>query len=101
METHDALTIGDTTRDGLLQIVDTAWDGNGTMRVTVREMIGGPNWSWTLPKPVVRERARRLARRALPEYRKGQTRSARTIRESYSEGSFRWTFAVTRLERDS
>ena len=94
---RETATIGDTTRDGLLQITDTTWDGNGTMRVTVREMIGGPGWSWILPEPVVRERARRLARRAI--HHPDQTRGARTLRHWYAEGTYHWTFAVTRLER--
>lgn len=38
------LTIGDTTRDGLLEIMDTRWDSNGTMFVTIREKIGTGCW---------------------------------------------------------
>lgn len=92
-------TIGTMSRDGLLLVTDTAWDSNGTMRVTVRELIGGPVWGWILPERVVRERARRLARRALVEHFPGETRSARTLRHWYGQGSYHWTFAVSRLDQ--
>ena len=32
--------IYDCNPSGTVQIVDTMWDGNGALRVTVREMIG-------------------------------------------------------------
>ena len=92
------LTIGDLSRDGLLQIVDTAWDSNGTMRVTVREMIGGLA-SWGLPERLVIERMRRLARRALPEYTAGQTRKSPVVRKFHADGCFYVTFAVSRNPR--
>jgi len=86
--------IGDISRNGLYQITDTNWDSNGTMKVTVRELIGERE----IPKDRL-EAMRRFARRALPEYRKGQTRGARTIRTWYADGCSRATFAVTRNER--
>lgn len=88
----EPLTIGDTSRDGLLEITDTSWDGNGTLRVTVREKIGAGCWVGGLPI----ERMRRLARRALmyPE----KTRSSRVIRRWTAEGCEHVTFAVSRLE---
>lgn len=90
------LTIGDCSRDGLLQIADTNWDGNGTLRVTVRELIGGGDAGWIGGMPI--ERMRRLARRALmyPE----KTRSSRVIRKFVAEGSGHITFAVSRLDSD-
>jgi hypothetical protein len=91
------LEIGDYSHDGLLQITDTAWDSNGTLRVTVREMIGGID-GWVLPKRLVIARMRRLARRALPEYHKGQTRSSRLLSEVYAQGCTWVTFAVSRNE---
>lgn len=89
------LTIGDTTDDGLLQIVDTNWDSNGTLRVTVRELIGEGDAGWIGGMPI--RRMRTLARRALPEYRKGQTRSSRVIRKFVADGCGHVTFAVSRL----
>lgn len=84
-------TIGDRTRDGLLEITGTSWDSNGTLSVTVRELVG-QKWS-------KRElaRARRLARRALmyPE----KTRSSRLVRTWWAQGCSHATFAVSRLER--
>ena len=83
--------MGDSTRDGLLQISDTSWDGNGTLRVTVREMVGQP-WD----KRSLRV-ARDLARRALmyPE----KTLSARTVRTWWAQGQSHATFAVSRVTR--
>ncbi len=83
-------TIGDFSRDGLAQIVDTNWDHNGGLRVTVREMIG------QAPDKNMVAKMRRLARAALehPE----QTRSAKTLRTWVGDGSYRMTFLVSRLE---
>jgi hypothetical protein len=89
------LTIGDTTRDGLLQITDTRWDNNGTLFVTVREMIGGGDSGWIGGMPT--ERMRRLARRALmyPD----KTRSSRVVnRVSPRHDSGYITFAVSRIK---
>lgn len=86
--------IGDYSRNGLYQITDTSWDSNGTLRVTVREMVGEQE----LP-PARLEAMRRFARRALPEYHEGQTKSARTIRTWSADGCYRATFAVSRNER--
>lgn len=85
------LTIGDGTSDGLLVIVDTRWDSNGTMFVTVRENIGIGCWVGGLPI----DRMRRLARRAIahPE----QTKSSRAVRKFSAEGCDFVTFAVSRL----
>lgn len=92
---ENVLTIGDRSRDGLLEIADTSWDSNGTMFVTVRELIGGRT-GWRDGLPI--ERMRRLARRAIhhPE----QTRSSRVVRKEYapSQGCWFVTFAVSRLE---
>jgi hypothetical protein len=85
------LTIGDTTRDGLLQITDTSWDHNGTLRVTVRERIGSGCWEGGLPI----ERMRRLARRAIAHPHK--TRSSRVVRRWHAQGCEHVTFAVSRL----
>lgn len=86
--------LGDFSRNGLYQITDTHWDSNGTLRVTVREMIGERE----LPKARL-EAMRRFARRALPEYRPGQTRGASTVRTWYAQGGMHATFDVTRNER--
>jgi hypothetical protein len=88
-----ALEIGATSRDGLLEITDTNWDSNGTMRVTVRELVGGYN-SWAQGLPIRRMRA--LARRALPEYYQGQTRKSPEVNRVYSQGCWHITFAVSR-----
>jgi hypothetical protein len=89
----EPLTIGARSRDGLLEITDTRWDGNGTLFVTVRELIGTGCWRGGLPI----ERMRRLARRALmyPE----RTRSSRVVRQWSAQGADHVTFAVSRLER--
>ena len=86
--------LGDISRNGLYQITDTAWDSNGTMRVTVRERIGEREI------PANRMRAmRRFARRALPEYHEGQTRQSPVLRTWYADGCSHVTFAVSRHER--
>jgi hypothetical protein len=89
----DTLNIGDRSRDGLLEITDTRWDGDGTLFVTVRELIGSGCWDGGLPV----ERMRRLARRALmhPE----TIRSSRLVRRWSAQGSDHATFAVSRLPR--
>jgi hypothetical protein len=91
----EPLTIGNTNRAGTLQITDTNWDSNGTLRVTVREMIGGHCWDLSQDK---QDRAvRDFARRALmyPE----KTRSSRIVRRWYAQGTDHWTVAVSRLPR--
>lgn len=85
------LTIGDRSRDGLLEIVATSWDHNGTLRVTVREMIGGPN-AWTGGLPLAR--MRRLAHRALPYPH--LTRSSRVVNRFTAATCEHVTFAVSR-----
>lgn len=86
------LTIGDRSRDGLLEITDTRWDRNGTLFVTVRELIGSGCWVGGLPV----DRMRRLARRAIdnPE----RTRSSRALRTWSAQDSDHITFAVSRLK---
>ena len=84
------LIIGDTNRAGTLQIMDTAWDSNGTLRVTVRDMTySGQDQTAAM---------RRLARRALqyPE----TIHSSRVIRRFHADGCPYVTFAVSRLPRD-
>ena len=87
------LEIGARSKDGLLEITDTNWDSNGTLTVTVRELIGTGCWVGGVPV----ERMRRLARRALSHPDK--TRSSRVINRFISGGSDHITFAVSRLER--
>lgn len=82
------LTIGDRNRAGDLEITDTAWDHNGTMRVTVRELTGQCEIDVAA--------ARRLARRAIHHPEK--TRSSRVIRTWFAQGSTHVTFAVSRLD---
>lgn len=88
------LAIHDQSRDGLLQITDTNWDYNGTLRVTVRELVGGRD-SWPNGLPIAA--MRRLARRAIahPEL----TRTSRVVNTFYDQGCYSVTFAVSRNER--
>lgn len=85
-------SIGDRSPDGLLEIVDTNWDSNGTLRVTVRETMGHDCIIGGFPL----RRARTLARAALPEYRKGQTLSSRVVNRFTANGCEHVTFAVSR-----
>lgn len=89
------LGIGSCSSDGLLEIVDTRWDSNGTMYVTVRELVGGFD-SWTVSRTNVIRRMRRLARRALSYPDK--TRSSRVTKVWESNGCAHVSFAVSRLE---
>lgn len=57
------LTIGEGTRDGLLQIIDTSVQRDGSMNVSVRELIGGGDNGWIGGMPI--ERMRKLAKRAV------------------------------------
>jgi len=90
------LTIGDRSKDGLLEITDTRWDGNGTMYVTVREMIGGMD-GWALPERLVISRMRTLARRAI--HHPHTTQSSAVVARFDSGGCSHVTFAVSRLPR--
>lgn len=90
------LTIRDASRDGLLVITDTAWDHNGTLRVTVAEMIGERLDPDSRRYRNTVKRARRLARRAIMHPEK--TRSSRLLRSWYATGQTHFTFAVSRLE---
>lgn len=87
-------TIGDSNRSDTARISDTRWDGNGTMLVTVREMIGGYD-AWIGGRNSALPVMRRLARRALakPEL----TRSSRVVREWFAYGQVHVTFAVSRI----
>ena len=86
-------SIGDRSPDGLLEIVDTSWNHNGTLLVTVRETMGHDCIVGGFPI----RRARTLARGALPEYYKGQTRSSRVIKR-FTDGTCEYvTFAVSRI----
>ena len=80
----------DRNPSGLCEITDTRWDGNGTLYVTVRELIGQP-----IDRNML-ARMRRLARRALMYAE--QTRSSRVVRQWYAQGSWHVTFAVSRLD---
>ena len=86
-----SLTIGDFSRNGLYQITDTNWDHNGTLRVTVREMLGERQLSAKAIRAM-----RDLARRAISHPEK--TRSAKLVRSWYAQGQSHATFAVSRLE---
>lgn len=85
-------SIGDRSNDGLLEIADTSWDSNGTLSVTVRELIGSSCWAGGLPV----RRMRTLARSAIchPE----KTRSSSIVRKFSAGGCDYVTFAVSRLE---
>lgn len=85
------LTLGDTSRNGLYQITDTAWSEQvgGTLRVTVRECVGERGLTKTQL-----EAMRSLARRA----QEGTVTGAKTIRTWYADGGMHATFAVTRNE---
>lgn len=90
-----ALEIRDRNRAGTLEITDTRWDSNGTLFVTVRELVG--DRCWDLPKHKQDAAVRRFARRALshPE----QTRQSRIVRRWHAESTDHWTVAVSRLAR--
>lgn len=88
------LTIGDVSRNDLYQITDTNWDHNGTLRVTVRELIGEPLQYLTAKK--IRA-MRDLARQAISH--PANTRSARLVNKWYAQGGSHATFAVSRLPR--
>lgn len=92
----EPLTIGQGNRADTVRISDTRWDSNGTLFVTVREMIGGYK-SWVGGRTAAIKAMRATARRAIhhPE----RTRSARVVREWYADGQNHATFAVTRNER--
>lgn len=86
------LTIGDTNRDGTLQIMDTAWDPSGALRVTVRDAsCSGQDRTAAM---------RRLARRAMPYPE--MIRSSRVVMSTKDDPSFYFdgcpyvTFAVSR-----
>lgn len=91
--TDGTLEIGDRNRANDLEIADTRWNGDGTLFVTVRELVGrGRN------EPLPIEAARRFARRALshPEH----TRQSRLIRAEHDQSNGgRIPFAVSRLDR--
>lgn len=94
-----SLKIGDYNHNGMLRIVDTHWDSNGTLRVTVQEQIG-ERWdlSTRYGKNALR-RARAFARKALPEYYPGQTKGSPLVRTFFADGCTHATFNITRNER--
>jgi hypothetical protein len=86
------LNIGDLSRNGLYQVTDTNWDHNGTLRVTVREMVGVP-LAYLTAKDI--RAMRDLARRAIAHPNK--TRSAKLVNKWHAQGGCHATFAVSRL----
>lgn len=84
------LTIGDRTKDGLIEITDTNWAGYSLMRVTVRELIGSKCWD---KFPLRRMRA--LASRAYPA--PFTVRTARVVNRFASGGSDHVTFLLSGL----
>lgn len=90
--------IGARNRAGNLEITDTNWDSNGTLRVTVRDLYGPRAFRDKGRGDAPIAAMRRLARRALHEHYAGQTRSSRVVSMTNSGGSFQATFAVTRNE---
>lgn len=93
-EAH-TLTVGDYNASGLAQITDTRWDSNGSLLVTVREMIGGFD-SWVGGKDHAIRIMRTLARRALTEYHEGQTKRSPLVRTWFADGQHHATFMVSR-----
>jgi len=87
-----ALEIGDTDRTGTFQIMDTNWDGNGGLRVTVRDNRGTGNSA--TPRTDLAS-MRRLARRASshPE----DTKRSPVIRRFTADGADHITFNVSRI----
>lgn len=84
-----SLEINDYNRAGNLQITDTAWDSNGTLRVTVRDLT----YSGTDNTKAMRRLARRAASK--PE----TTRSSKVLRRftaPYDREVPMITFAISR-----
>ena len=79
-------TIHDTNRDGTLEIADTNWDHNGTLRVTIRDL------SYILQSAKRERAARDLARQALDN-----AKSTHFVRRFIADGAMFTTFNVTRL----
>jgi hypothetical protein len=82
------LEIGARSRDGFYEITDTNSEGNGTLRVTVRELYGV-----SMAGPAMLQAMRRLARRAV-----ANPASAAEVNRFYSGGCSHVTFAVTARE---
>ena len=87
------LKIGEGSRDGVIQIVDTSWNSNGVLRVTVRELMG--HNCWTISHEQLTRKMRDVAKRAImyPE----KTRSAKKVNEFVHGGCQHMTFDVSRL----
>lgn len=92
------MKIGDYNHNGTLQLTDTNWDSNGTLRVTVRELVGEKIDSSTKHGKLAIKRARTYARKALPEHYKGQTRKSPLVRKWFADGCTHFTFNVSRVE---
>jgi len=88
-----AAEIGTTSRGGDFQVMDTAWDHNGSMRVTIRDNRGTGN-SATVSTDT--RSMRDLARRALSHPDK--TRRSPVARRFVADGCHYVTFTVSRLE---
>lgn len=90
-------TVGDTDRSGRFTVVETFWDSNGTLTVTVEDASETAPASHADYERHTLERARRLARRCLMHPEK--TRSSRVLRSTTTDsGALRTAFAVSRLQ---
>lgn len=85
-------TIHDTSRCGTFEILDTNWDSNGTLRVTIRETVG--DGCLDMSEEHMVKAMRRLARKAIHHPEK--TRSSRVIGRGIYYGCDTVTFAVSR-----
>lgn len=81
------IEIGDRSKNDMYVLTDTNWDSNGTLRVTVRQLLDMDHHPEMIPA------MRRFARRAI--HHPDKTRSSRVL---HSNGSST-TFAVSRNER--
>lgn len=82
-----AKTIHDTNSDGTLEIADTNWDHNGSLRVTIRDL------EYILQSAKRELRARNLARQALDH-----AEGTHFVRRFIADGAMFTTFTVTRPE---
>ena len=81
------IEIGDRSKNDMYVLTDTSWDSNGTLLVTVRQLLDMSHHPEMIPA------MRRFARRALP-----YPETIRSSRVVHIHGSS-VTFAVSRLER--
>lgn len=85
------INFGAASHDGLVQVVDTSWGTNGSVRVTVREFMGHD--CWDISHERLTRKMRDIAKRSVVST--GKRISSKKVNEFVHYGCRNMTFEVS------